>query len=148
MGAGHRFRVEELRESGGSSVAVNHRHGFIDAHVGTREYVASHSYMYENPGLLGHVESAVSPETMIAYINNLRVDPAARRAGLGSALMRRMLRELRERGAVHVYGHMAEWRGKPKERLARWLERFGFEVVDCCREDELPVVALTLHPDA
>lgn len=144
LSGGLRFRIEELKEYGGSSVAVNHRHGFIDAHVGAPEYVSSHSYMYENPGLLGHVESAVGPDTVIAYINNLHVDPAARRAGLGSALMRRMLRELRDRGAVHAYGHMAEWRGKPKERLQRWLERFGFEVVDCCREDELPVVALTL----
>lgn len=62
----------------------------------------------------------------------------------GAFRMEEMLRELRRRGAVHVYGHMAEWRGKAGERLLRWLERFGFEVVDCCPEDKLPVVALTL----
>lgn len=144
LAASRVFRTEELAEHGGSSVAVNHRHGFIDAHVGTPQYVTTHSYAYENPGLVGHIRTVVAPDTVIAYINNLHVDPAARRQGLGASLMKRMLRELKARGAVHVYGHMAEWKGRPRELLQQWLGRFGFEVVDCCPEDQLPVVALTL----
>lgn len=138
------LRVHERQESGGSYVSVSHPRGLIDAHFGTPEYVATHSYMYENPGLVGHVREAVPPNATIAYLNNLHVEPGARHRGVGASLMARMLGELRRRGADHVYGHMAEWEGKPRQRLAQWLGRFGFEVVDCCHEDVLPVVALTL----
>lgn len=139
-----RLRVEERKEVGGSYLAISHPYGLVDAHVGRRDYVTSYSYMYENQGLRAHVEAVVPPGALIAYINSIHVEPEARHAGLGEALMKRMLRDLQERGVVHVYGHMAESKGEAKKRLLQWLARFGFEVVDCCEEDKLPVVALTL----
>ncbi len=138
------FHVEELKEYGGSSVAVNHPHGVIDAHIGTPEYISTHSYAYENPGLIEHIASSMPDSKMIAYINNISVDPGWRGKKLGSALMKRMLQELKARGARYVYGHMAEWKGHPKRRLEHWLAKFGFQVVNCCQEDLLPVVAVTL----
>lgn len=134
----------ERKDPGGSYLSISDPNGFIDANVGTPKYVKAYSYMYEYPGLLEHIDSAIPLRTPIAYINHVSVEPESRKRGLGTNLMEWMLQELRDRGIIHVYGHMGESKGKAKERLRRWLEKFGFEIVDCCHEDILPVVALTL----
>lgn len=144
MARAYDFRFEELPEYGGSSIALNHPHGFIDAHVGSPEYVSTHSYAYENPGLVSHIASTVPDTKTIAYINNVSVEEWRRQKGLGTALMKRMLQELTARGVSHVYGHMMENKGAARRRLEGWLRKFGFEVVNCCHEDQLPVVAVTL----
>ena len=144
MARAYDFRFEELREDGGSHISFNHPHGFIDAHVGSPEYVTTHSYAYEHPALVSHIASAVRDTEIIAYINHVSVDEGHREKGLGTDLMKRMLQELKTRGVRHVYGHMAEWEGPPRLRLERWLRKFGFEVINCSKEDVLPVVALTL----
>lgn len=138
-----RFHLVERVDKGGSYLVIDDPKGYIDANIGHPKYVVAYSYAYENQGLVKHILESVSPKSIIAYLNQIYVEPAAREKGLGAALMERMLQELDSRGVLHVYGHMAESKGKPKERLLRWLERFGFEEVDCCREDKLPVVAMT-----
>ncbi len=139
-----RLRFEERPESGGSAVGLYSPQGFIEAHVGSPEYVSTHSYAYEQPGLLGYIANNVRDTETIAYIDHVYVEEGRRSRGLGSHLMHRILHELRRRGAVRAFGHMAEWEGDARRRLEGWLRQFGFHVIDCCQEDQLPVVAVDL----
>ena len=135
-------------ESGGRLIYVTPRsqdvESGMEAHVGPVDYIATYSHAYEMPSLVEYLRATFPPDLTIAYIDNLMVHPDRRGRGLGSALMKRMLEELQKEGAIHVFGHMAEWEGPARKRLRGWLKKFGFEVVDCCHEDKLPVVALTL----
>lgn len=134
----------ERQDHGGSYLEIRDPHGFVAGHIGTVDYVLSYSYAYEYPGFIKHIRSAINPQVTIAYLDHVFVDESRRGRGIGIALMKRILREVRQRGAVHVYGHMAEWKGTARKRLEKWLKKFGFEALDCCPEDKLPVVALTL----
>ncbi len=136
------------REGGGNSIYITphskDEESGMEGHVGSMDYIISYSHAYEMPGLISYLRSTFLEDVTLAYVDNLAVQPDRGGKGLGSAMMRRMLKEFRVAGAAHVFGHMIEPKGQKRKRLQEWLESFGFEVVECCQEDKLPVIALTL----
>lgn len=137
-----RWRLEI--EEDASRIEITNPKGFIFAHVGQSPDIYKLALKGEQIDFLAHLEQAIPKGTEVAYIGNIEVDRDARHHGLGSALMKRMLRELKARGVIHVYGHTVEYKGRPLDRLLGWLKEFGFELVPTNRWWGNKLVAVTL----
>lgn len=116
------------------------KRSYIRATYGSSELLAPElEYEAVLPGLANYIRNLDSEEP-VAYLSNLFVDPKDRRQGVGTSLFGRMLDELRGLGVKQVYLHASTPAG------VRFLDTlpFAFEQVDCCQEDQWPLILLEL----
>lgn len=71
----------------------------------------------------------------VAWLESLEVDPATRKAGLGTRILKATLTALRGKGIGQIWLAAAPERSEDRESLLRLYRRHGFDLVpEACRD--------------
>jgi ribosomal protein S18 acetylase RimI-like enzyme len=80
----------------------------------------------------------------IGYLAGMEVREDIRGQGVGSAMVKEMLREMKEAAVRTVFLHRSASIESSDEQLYDFYSRLGFEDVDCCGGDVWPVMKIQL----
>lgn len=117
---------------------------YIGAYLGRQKPLSGELERQEFYGLSDYVhKQRIGP---IGYLAGMEVREDLRGQGVGSAMVKEMLREMRDSAVRTVFLHRSASMGSSDEQLYEFYSRLGFEDVDCCVEDMWPVMKIELSP--
>lgn len=80
----------------------------------------------------------------IGYLAGMEVREDLRGQGIGTAMVKEMLKEMKGAAVRTVFLHRSGSMGSSDEELYEFYSRLGFEDVDCCDGDVWPVMKVDL----
>lgn len=143
------FKITELRPRGLQGYIIETILRLRDRHGGPADAAGYIKFYFGSPhglsdflrrqGMEGLSLSSyvLGFKTRVGYLDLLE----SRRPGLGTVLMNMALALLEERGVRDVFAHVdIRADGRPVPGLFMFYSKFGFSRIDCCQDDELPVI--------